>query len=106
MNDVFVSRRTTRAWAYLPAKNPSWKAPLVGVTPGTYPGPAVRKKSLVHRPVVGVDIEETRSHDEDPGAQVDGIQDIVEDERFTDTSSHDQHHQQGDAERQEVRRVT
>lgn len=69
----------------------------------TDPRPSLGEETTVLRPVVTVDVEHTRSHDEHPHGEVDGVQDVVEDERLLHARRQQHHHTQGDHERQKVR---
>lgn len=42
--------------------------------------PAVRQEAVVFRPIARVDVEQSRGHNEDPRCQVNGVEDIVEDD--------------------------
>lgn len=44
----------------------------------TYPAPSVRQEPVVLGPVAGVYIKQSSGHDENPHAQVDGVQQVIE----------------------------
>lgn len=72
----------------------------------THPTPAERQEALVLDPRVGVHVKQPGRHDEDPRGQVDRVEDVVEEHRFAGPERQHAGHQQGDAERDEVRRAT
>lgn len=57
-------------------------------------------------PVGAVHVEHPRRHDEHPDGEIYDVQHVIEDQGLLHARSHQKHHQYGDDEREEIRRMT